>query len=507
MGRVKELYDKSLSCWVIMGTLTMVLGGCTALYFHSVPIERTSDPVETISNLAFVEHWQGFFLYGKKIGFSHFRIEEAADWPGAFKITSEAVFRFEALGIKKESLLRGVDYVTPDLRLLRVEGEQTLDGKTRRIEGLVVDGGLRLKVEREGKWTRLFVAAKTPVYPSFAQYLYPPLKGIEIGKIYEYSIFSPQDLSIMEIKQRVLDFEKSDLFDGPAFKIETHVSGINPTLWINTKGEMVFEMVGALITAKEDGPLAKRFIYESSLSKTDMLLDYSLVEVDRAIPNPGLLQMLRVQLKGLDEPALIISDQRQRARITRGGGRPGVEFTVSIEHPTEEIALALPISGKAYLPYLRPSPRIESADREIIERAKAILGRETNSFLAVTQLVHWVSDYIEDALVDSFSAVDALHSKRGECQAHAHLYAALGRAAGIPTRVVSGLVYVEEMGFLYHSWAESFVGYWIAVDPAFNQIPADATHIKLTVGEGFRNLSPLVNVIGRLQATVVAYEP
>lgn len=184
-----------------------------------------------------------------------------------------------------------------------------------------------------------------------------------------------------------------------------------------------------------------------------------------------------------------------------------MEFTVSIEHPTEEVALVLPISEKAYLAYLRPSPRIESADREIIERTKAILGRETNSFLAVSKLVHWVSDYIEDALVDSFSAVDALHSKRGECQAHAHLYAALGRAAGIPTRVVSGLVYVEEMGFLYHTWAESFVGYWIAVDPAFNQIPADATHIKLTVGEGFRDLSPLVNVIGRLQATVVAYEP
>jgi hypothetical protein len=261
----------------------------------------------------------------------------------------------------------------------------------------VVDGGLRLKTEREGKWTELFIAAEVPVYPSFAQYLYPPLKGIEIGKIYEYSIFSPQDLSIMEIKQRVLAFEESDLFDGPAFKIKTHVSGINPTLWINTRGEMVFEMVGALITAKEDEHLAKRFIYESSLSKTDMLLDYSLVEVDRAIPNPRLLRVLRVQLKGLDEPALVISDQRQRARITREGGTPGVEFTVSIEHPTEEVALVLPISEKAYLGYLRPSPRIESADREIIERTKAILGRETNSFLAVTKLVHWVSDYIEDS--------------------------------------------------------------------------------------------------------------
>jgi len=490
-----------------MMVLTIALGGCTGLYFHSVPIERAPDPAGTISNLTFGEHWQGFFLYGKKIGFSHFRIQEADDFPGAFKITSEAVFRFEALGIKKESLLREVDYVTPDLRLLRVESEQKLDGKIRRIEGVMVDGGLQLKVEREGKWTELFIAAEVPVYPSFAQYLYPPLKGIEIGKIYEYSIFSPQDLSIMEIKQRVLAFEESDLFDGPAFTIKTHVSGINPTVWINTRGEMVFEMVGALITAREEEHSAKRFLYESSLSKTDMLLDYSLVEVDRAIPNPRAMRVLRVRLKGLDDPALIISDERQRAHITREGGVPAVEFTVSIQDASENIPLVLPVSEKAYLRYLRPSPRIESTDREIMERARAILGGETNSLLAVKKLVHWVSDYVEDALVDSFSALDALHSRRGECQAHAHLYTALGRAAGIPTKIVSGLVYVEEMGFLYHTWAESFVGYWIAVDPAFHQIPVDATHIKLTVGEGFRDLSPLVNVIGRLQATVLHYEP
>ena len=503
----KGLYGKWVSRGFIMGVLTIALGGCTGLYFHTVPIERALDPAGTLLNFGFGEHWQGFYLYGKKIGFSHFRIQEADDFPGAFKITSEAVFRFKALGIEQESLLKEVDYVTPDLRLLRVESEQKLDGKIRRIEGVMVDGGLQLKVEREGKWTESLIVAKVPVYPSLAQYLYPPLKGIKVGQVYAYRIFSPQDLSIMEIKQRVLAFEESDLFDGPAFTIKTHVPGMNPTVWINTRGEMVFEMVGVLITAKEEENSSKRFIYESSLSKTDMVLDYSLVEVDRAIPHPKSLRVLRVRLKGLYDPALIISDERQRATITREEGIPAVEFTVSIQDASTKIPLVLPVSEKAYLHYLRPSSRIESADREIIQRAKAILGGETNSLLAVKKLVHWVSDYVEDALVDSFSALDALHSRRGECQAHAHLYTALGRAAGIPTRVVSGLVYVEAIGFLYHTWAESFVGYWIAVDPAFNQVPVDATHIKLTVGEGFRDLSPLVNVIGRLRATVMGYEP
>jgi hypothetical protein len=45
------------------------------------------------------------------------------------------------------------------------------------------------------------------------------------------------------------------------------------------------------------------------------------------------------------------------------------------------------------------------------------------------------------------------------------------------------------------------------VDPTFDQIPADATHIKLAEGESFRDLSPLVEVIGHLQATIVDYKP
>ena len=69
------------------------------------------------------------------------------------------------------------------------------------------------------------------------------------------------------------------------------------------------------------------------------------------------------------------------------------------------------------------------------------------------------------------------------------------------------MVYTGEMGFLYHAWAESFIGYWIAVDPTFDQIPADATHIKLTEGKSLRDLSPLVKVIGRLGATIVDHKP
>jgi hypothetical protein len=491
----------------LIGILITALWACTGLYFQDVPLEKAPAPVGVISNLAFREQWQGIFLFGEKIGFSHFRIEEAEDIPGAFKISSETVLRFKTVGIERESLFKEVDYVTPALWLLKVHGEEILDGETRMVEAGVVDGGIRVETETGGRREEQHIPVEGPVYPSLAPYLYPPLQGMDIGREYQYRIFSSHDLSVTEVSQKMVAFKRSDLFEGPAFEIKTKTAGINSTVWINTRGEVVFEKVGPLIAAKEDEHSAKRFVFESSLSKKDILLDYSLVKADRIIPNPREVRELRLELRGLDEPNLVISDERQRARIKGDGDASVVEFIVSLRDRDEKDSLMLPVSNREYVRYLQPSFQIESRNREIIQRAGEILEGEGNGFLAVEKVTHWVSSYLEDELLESFSALDALRRKKGECQAHAYLYTAFCRAAGIPTRVVSGLVYMEEAGFLYHTWAESFVGYWIAVDPTFGQIPADATHIKLIEGESFRDLSPLVNVIGRLEATVVDYKP
>ncbi|HLF39007.1 MAG TPA: transglutaminase-like domain-containing protein, partial [Burkholderiales bacterium] len=94
------------------------------------------------------------------------------------------------------------------------------------------------------------------------------------------------------------------------------------------------------------------------------------------------------------------------------------------------------------------------------------------------------------------------------CQGHAYLYTALARAAGVPTRVVNGLVYSGELrGFLYHSWTESLVGsHWQVVDPTFGQTVADATHIKLIEGENLADLMPLMDWVGKVKIRVLEVE-
>jgi len=89
----------------------------------------------------------------------------------------------------------------------------------------------------------------------------------------------------------------------------------------------------------------------------------------------------------------------------------------------------------------------------------------------------------------------------GDCNEHAVLLAALGRAAGLPTRVVAGTVYLEGF-FYYHAWCEVWLGRWVPIDPAFDQFPADATHIKFVVG-GPEEQMAMLAIIGRLGIEVL----
>ena len=82
-----------------------------------------------------------------------------------------------------------------------------------------------------------------------------------------------------------------------------------------------------------------------------------------------------------------------------------------------------------------------------------------------------------------------MRRRAGDCTEAAVLLAALGRAAGIPTRVANGLVYSRQRyhgvgnAFMPHSWTLAYVdGAWRSFDLALDTF--DATHIALTVGDG-----------------------
>ncbi len=105
------------------------------------------------------------------------------------------------------------------------------------------------------------------------------------------------------------------------------------------------------------------------------------------------------------------------------------------------------------------------------------------------------------------SAREVLRTRIGDCNEHTALFVAMSRAVGIPARIAVGLAFVRG-AFYYHAWPEIYIdegaarGFWLPVDPTFNQFPADATHFRLARG-GLDKQAAIIPLIGRVKMTMV----
>ena len=79
-------------------------------------------------------------------------------------------------------------------------------------------------------------------------------------------------------------------------------------------------------------------------------------------------------------------------------------------------------------------------------------------------------------------ASEVLKTKEGVCRDYAILTATILRAANIPARLASGLVYAQE-AFYYHAWTEYWDGKrWIGLDSTRPSGKVTAGHVKLAHG-------------------------
>jgi transglutaminase-like putative cysteine protease len=99
------------------------------------------------------------------------------------------------------------------------------------------------------------------------------------------------------------------------------------------------------------------------------------------------------------------------------------------------------------------------------------------------------------------SALEVLESRRGDSNEHTVLFVAMARAMGLPARPSAGVVYVDGQ-FYYHAWPEVYLNGWVPVDPTFGQFPADASHIRFTVG-GLARPMELVQLVGQLSIDIL----
>ncbi|MEA3193914.1 MAG: hypothetical protein QOD26_2247 [Betaproteobacteria bacterium] len=464
--------------------VVLALQGCAAQYFRDAGAPPAPQAV-SIAEWPHKEIWTGVVFNGDKIGFTRRTLRPAAGAPGLYEIESEAAIRLRFLGIDKRVNLRALDRVRGDLTLVSFRYEHEIDGSPLKVSGSSDGARLAMTVEASGSREETTLPLNGPLYPSSALSYLPVIRGLAVGRGTRFAVFEGETQKLAEAEQEVLAWESSKLFEGPAFKLVTRLLGMETTTWISADGRPLLEVAlnGVLISGLEDEASARRYLVEASLNKRDSLVEFSLLRAG-PLREPRSASRMEIVLDGVPAGFELPSEGGQTCRDSRC-----------------VVDRALPLAQGNPARYLKATLAAPSNLGEIRDLAAKISpgGSEAEK---IDRILSWMDDNIAKEAIDSFTAVDVLRERRAECQGHAYLFAALARAAGIPTRVVNGLVYsAEHGGFLYHTWNEAWIAErgWRPVDATFGQPHADATHLKLIEGEQAGDLVPLVGLVGRIK--------
>lgn len=200
-----------------------------------------------------------------------------------------------------------------------------------------------------------------------------------------------------------------------------------------------------------------------------------------------------------------MSDDAIRGHIRyRFSFRDGIEFplpetgeqrvTVAAGAATVDICEGcgpgLASDARALAEARRPTVWLESDAPAIVAIAAAANAPGLSDTKKMEILTRKTAAYLPRVdFIGHYTALQALKRGAGDCTESAALLAALGRAAGIATRVVNGLVYSRERYhgvsnvFLPHSWVLAYVdGHWKSFDAALAEF--DSTHIAITISDG-----------------------
>jgi hypothetical protein len=262
---------------------------------------------------------------------------------------------------------------------------------------------------------------------------------------------------------------------------------------------------GKLLTGKVGGILEARLEKEAIARKLDEgtvdLLTATSIYVDRNLGRAKNVDKLTLEVRGLDDFQL---PQSHRQKVTPGKDKGAVTVELSRDFRVEKPE---PLTKEDREKYTRATTSIQSDHEAIREKAKKIVGDETDPLKRAGLLEKWVYKNLRGSYAaNADNALAVLDNKAGDCTEHALLFVSFCRALDIPAREVGGLGFVpgKKPLFGWHAWAEVHDGtQWVTVDPTWDEVYVDATHIKFSEGAGD---FAWVNVAGKIKMKVVSFE-
>ncbi len=458
------------------------------------------------SMLAWAKKAQGRYAYGlyikdKKIGWV---IEETRlarrDGKDVLVSSSETYTKTLFDGDKSEKEEKEViTYeLTGEGTILAAEVNAKEDGKTTVREVFRHGKGLRISTRQGGRKLTRDVAMPRDTVAHQVK-LEEWLKGArKAGDTFtKYSVtWAERDVNQADVYS--FKEKKTILWAGVKMLVcvvDVKTDGATLRTEVLEDGRLVSGSLGGLMTLR----MEKESIAKKLTGEPVDLMTASSIFIDRDLGRARNVDSLVLEMTGLGDFQIPLS-HRQRVKT----GKDATTLEVRRDYRVEKDE---PLTKEQRVRYLRSSPRIQCDHETIREQAKKIVGDEQDPLKKAKLIEAWVYKHLKKSYSDNAdTALEVLDHKAGDCTEHALLFVALARAAGIPAREVGGVAYVKVYKplFGWHAWAEIHDGHqWVSIDPTWNEVYVDGTHIKLS--EGSRDLA-WANVAGKMKIKVVKVE-
>ncbi len=299
------------------------------------------------------------------------------------------------------------------------------------------------------------------------------LRGeLEVGDRFDFTVYDPE---VGLLDRHTVTVDRRDTLDGvEVLVVSAHSEnlGIDVISYIDEKGVLLRQTVPGLMELCLD-----RVSEEEALASLAPFEIDNEIAVAQHLPLVRSLRAVTLRIRRAVGSAVELIPASARQSVVADGDDAIV--TISRETAPED-SRTLPITDESLAEYLLPTRHVQCDDPRIVAKAREIIGEETDAWGAAQLLCSWVHRSMTKVSSEPrpITALEALESMRGDCTEHAILLAALGRAVGLPTRLVTGLAYVGG-SFGYHAWTEVYVGRWVEMDPSWGEMTADAGHLML----------------------------
>jgi hypothetical protein len=438
------------------------------------------------------ESWDAVYMKGTKIGHVHTTVDDVKDPKNPerplLRVRVDMELTFKRQNDRIRQRVRYGTIETPQGSVLRLDTRILTGTEELRTYGDVINGKMTLILEGAGQRQQEVITWGPEVRGPYAAEMSLARNPIRPGETRQEQMFIPGLNKIGGLKLIAQEFEQVELggrVKRNLLRVEAPVTGpdgkplaeASNTLWVDEGGQVLkshSDVFGGMTFYRTTESAAK-----APDGEVDLIAE-QIVKIPQKIPNPERTRSIlyQVALKDNDPAAIFPTDRRQTLRPSSTPGTMVLHVRTSGRDEGE----AGP--DRVDDAYLEPNPQINSNDPRIVALAKQAVGGQTDPWAKATAIQQWVARNIR---AKNFSrgfapASEVARNLTGDCTEHSVLTAAMCRAAGVPARVVIGLVYADHLnGFGYHMWNEVYVNRrWVAIDAAFNQSDVDAVHIKLS---------------------------